>query len=79
MFIVCHPCALAPHVLQNAFCRFGELIDVYTLPGKNFGYAKYATNEAAEECKKTLHRANIAGCSLKVHIILFAVVSVLFV
>lgn len=66
LFIVCHPCALAPHVLQNAFCRFGELIDVYTLPGKNFGYAKYATTEAAEECKKTLHRASIAGCSLKV-------------
>jgi len=66
LFIVCHPCALAPHVLQNAFCRFGDLIDVYTLPGKNFGYAKYATNEAADECKKTLHRANIAGCSLKV-------------
>jgi len=66
LFIVCHPCALAPHVLQNAFCRFGELIDVYTLPGKNFGYAKYATTEAAEACKKTLHRANIAGCSLKV-------------
>lgn len=66
LFIVCHPCALAPHVLQNAFCRFGDLIDVYTLPGKNFGYAKYATPEAAEECKKALHRANIAGCSLKV-------------
>lgn len=66
LFIVCHPCALAPHVLQNAFCRFGDLIDVYTLPGKNFGYAKFATTEAAEECKKTLHRASIAGCSLKV-------------
>ena len=39
---------------------------MYTLPGKNFGYAKFGTTEAAEECKKTLHRANIAGCSLKV-------------
>jgi len=66
LFIVCAPCALAPHVLQNAFCRFGDLIDVYTLPGKNFGYAKFATTAAAEECKKILHRANIAGCSLKV-------------
>jgi len=65
LFLVCHPCALATHVLTNAFCRFGDLIDVYTLPNKNFGYAKFASVEAANRAKTTLHKATIAGCSIK--------------
>ena len=34
LFIVCQPSSIPEKVLQDAFCRFGDLIDVYLLPGK---------------------------------------------
>lgn len=66
LFIICSPRALAGQVLEDVFCRFGHLIDVYTLPGKTIGYAKFDSVEAAEDCREMLNGADIAGCKLKV-------------
>lgn len=65
-FVVCVPKALPVKILQNVFGRFGGLIDVYMLPNKNCGYAKYATEEAAQAAIECLHRADICGVKLKV-------------
>jgi len=66
LFIICSPRALAQPILEDAFCRFGALIDVYTLPGKAIGYAKFDSRQSAEDCRHTLNGAEIAGCRLKV-------------
>lgn len=58
--------ALPPKVLNNVFCRFGDLIDVYMLPNKNCGYAKYASESSAVKAIETLHSAEICGIKLKV-------------
>jgi len=66
LFIICSPRALATPILEDAFCRFGSLMEVYTLPGKTIGYAKFDSRQAAEDCRHTLNGAEIAGCRLKV-------------
>ena len=33
LFIVCQPSSVPEKVLRDAFCRFGNLIDVYLLSG----------------------------------------------
>jgi len=66
LFLICSPRALATPILEDAFCRFGSLIEVYTLPGKTVGYAKFDSRQAAEDCRHTLNGAEIAGCRLKV-------------
>lgn len=48
-FIVCGPPVPPIYTMKDAFCRFGNLIDVYMLPGKNCGYAKYASVESANK------------------------------
>lgn len=48
-FIVCGPPVPPIHAMKDAFCRFGNLIDVYMLPGKNCGYAKYASVDSANK------------------------------
>jgi hypothetical protein len=70
LFIVCSPRALASHVLLDVFCRFGNLIDVYILPGKTFGYAKYNCQDAANKCRATLGGTDVAGCRIKVLLLL---------
>ena len=35
--------------MKDVFARFGDLIDIYMLNGKNFGYAKYASKEYADK------------------------------
>uniref|UniRef100_A0A8W7PWR0 RRM domain-containing protein n=1 Tax=Anopheles coluzzii TaxID=1518534 RepID=A0A8W7PWR0_ANOCL len=65
-FIVCIPKALPTSVLKQTFCRFGDLIDVYLLPNKNCGYAKYASEESAKKAIKQLHGADILNVRLKV-------------
>lgn len=58
--------ALPPKVLNNVFSRFGDLIDVYMLPNKNCGYAKYASEASALKAIEVLHSAEICGVKLKV-------------
>ncbi|XP_046742075.1 RNA-binding protein 45 [Diprion similis] len=65
-FIVCGPPVPPIYAMKDAFCRFGNLIDVYMLPGKNCGYAKYASAESADKAIKTLHGQEICGSRLKV-------------
>lgn len=65
-FIVCIPKALPTSVLKQTFCRFGDLIDVYLLPNKNCGYAKYASEKSAKKAMETLHGAEILNVRLKV-------------
>jgi len=66
LFVVCHPSPPPPNVLVDVFSRFGDLIDVFMLKNKNFGYAKYASASAAEKAIQTLHGAEVFGSRLKV-------------
>ncbi|CAH2239656.1 RNA-binding protein 45-like [Pararge aegeria] len=65
-FLVCKPQPPPLTVLRDIFCRFGSLINVYTLPNKTVGYARYATTEAADEAIRVLHGAEICGVRIKV-------------
>ncbi|KYM81348.1 PREDICTED: RNA-binding protein 45 [Atta cephalotes] len=65
-FIVCGPPVPPIYAMKDAFCRFGNLIDVYMLPGKNCGYAKYASISSANEAIEVLHGQEICGSRLKV-------------
>uniref|UniRef100_A0A0B7B125 RRM domain-containing protein n=1 Tax=Arion vulgaris TaxID=1028688 RepID=A0A0B7B125_9EUPU len=66
LFIVCQPSGVSERVLKDAFCRFGNLIDVYLLSGRNYGYAKYASKESAMKAIETLHGQTLAGQKMKV-------------
>lgn len=66
LFIVCQPSGIPEKVLRDAFCRMGHLIDVYLLPARNYGYAKFATKDSAMKAIQTLHGQNLAGNRLKV-------------
>lgn len=65
LFIVCRQ-SLPYNVLKQAFCRFGDLIEVFLLPAKTCGYALYASESSANEAIKTLHGAEICGIRMKV-------------
>lgn len=65
-FLVCKPQSPPLTVLRDVFCRFGDLINVYTLPNKTIGYARYASIEAADEAIKVLHGAELCGIRIKV-------------
>lgn len=66
LFVVCQPSPPPPNVLVDIFSRFGDLIDVFMLKNKNFGYAKYASADAAEKAIQTLHGAEVFNSRLKV-------------
>lgn len=66
LFIVCQPPPPPPNALQDVFSRFGDLIDVFTLKNKNFGYAKFASSDAAEKAMEALHGVDICGSKIKV-------------
>jgi len=66
LFIVSQPEAFPDHVLVDLLCRFGGLIDAYFMPGKNYGYAKFARLDAAKDAQDTLHGQTICNMRLKV-------------
>jgi len=66
LFIVCTPYNPVIYILKDVFGRFGSLIDIYLLPGKTCGYAKYASKESAEKAVAALHGQEICGNRLKV-------------
>ena len=66
LFVVCQPTPPPTNALIDTFCRFGDLLDVFMLKDKNFGYAKYASAEAAAEAMKVLHGVEICGKKIKV-------------
>lgn len=49
LFIVCHPSPPPIYALKDVFGRFGNLIDIYMLNGKTFGYAKYSSKDSADK------------------------------
>lgn len=65
-FLVCQPQPPPLTVLRDIFCRFGDLINVYTIPSKTVGYACYATATAADSARQTLHGAEVCGVRMKV-------------
>lgn len=56
----------SPHMLNDVFSRFGNLIDAYLLKGKIFGYAKFASKESAMAAIEGLNGQNVMGTYLKV-------------
>ncbi|XP_075465096.1 RNA-binding protein 45 [Ascaphus truei] len=66
LFIVFNPYPLTTDVMEDVFCRFGNLIEVYIVPGKNVGYAKYTEKSSADEAIATLHGKTVNGVKMKV-------------
>ena len=66
LFIVCTPTSPGDKALRDVFCRFGDLIDVYMLKNKNFGYAKFASKSAAKAAMDSLHGEEVMGVRMKV-------------
>lgn len=66
LFIICKPQPPPLNVLQDLFCRFGDLIHISTLRNKTYGFAKYASESAAMEAINTLNGAVVRGVSFKV-------------
>ncbi|KAF9408884.1 hypothetical protein HW555_011570 [Spodoptera exigua] len=65
-FLVCQPQPPPLTVLRDIFCRFGNLINVYTLPNKTVGYARYANSKSADDAINVLHGAEVCGVRIKV-------------
>ncbi|KAL0963868.1 hypothetical protein UPYG_G00314600 [Umbra pygmaea] len=66
LFVVFKPSPLPMDVLEDVFCRFGSLIEVFLVPGRNVGYMKYAERKSAEDAMATLHGQMINGVKMKV-------------
>ncbi|XP_029461743.1 RNA-binding protein 45 [Rhinatrema bivittatum] len=66
LFLVFHPHPLPIEVLDDVFCRFGHLIEVYLVPGKNVGYAKFCDKTSAKDAMTALHGKMVNGVKLKV-------------
>ncbi|KAM9305795.1 RNA-binding protein 45 [Gastrophryne carolinensis] len=66
LFVVFSPHPLPLDVAEDVFCRFGNLIDVYLVPGKNIGYVKYADLSSANDAIATLHGKSVNGVKMKV-------------
>lgn len=66
LFLICKPQPPPLTVLRDIFCRFGNLVNVYSLPNKTVGYARYATVESADEAMKALHGAEVCGVRMRV-------------
>lgn len=65
-FLVLKPMPPPHHVLENIFCRFGDLVEISIIHNKTFGYAKYASTKAADEAIRTLHGTTLFGVKFKV-------------
>nr|XP_033800747.1 RNA-binding protein 45 [Geotrypetes seraphini]XP_033800748.1 RNA-binding protein 45 [Geotrypetes seraphini]XP_033800749.1 RNA-binding protein 45 [Geotrypetes seraphini]XP_033800750.1 RNA-binding protein 45 [Geotrypetes seraphini]XP_033800752.1 RNA-binding protein 45 [Geotrypetes seraphini]XP_033800753.1 RNA-binding protein 45 [Geotrypetes seraphini] len=66
LFLVFHPHPLPVDVLDDIFCRFGHLIEVYLVPGKNVGYAKFSDKTSAKDAMTALHGKVVNRVKLKV-------------
>lgn len=57
---------LPEQVIQDVFCRYGQLINYYNIKGRNYGYAKFADEECARKAMEALHGQEVCGERLKV-------------
>ncbi len=48
------------------YSRFGSLMEVYLVPGRNVGYIKYADRKPAHDAIALLHGKVINGIKMKV-------------
>uniref|UniRef100_A0A182WQX2 RRM domain-containing protein n=1 Tax=Anopheles minimus TaxID=112268 RepID=A0A182WQX2_9DIPT len=65
-FFICIPEPVSLKLLTDAFCRFGDLIKVYFVPGKRHGYAEFSSIIAANRAIQQLHGIQLGECQLKV-------------
>jgi len=68
LFLVAYPDTFPEEVLNDLFCRFGELIDVRWIKDKTFGYARFASKSSAQNAIKMLHQREFCNRRLKVMI-----------
>ena len=66
LFIVCQPGPPPDQVLRDVFSRFGNMIDVWMVKDRNFGYAKFAAKESAEAAIVGLNGHTVLGMKMKV-------------
>lgn len=66
LFVIFNPAPLPVDVLEDVFCRFGSLMEVYIVPSRNVGYVKYADRKHASDAMTTLHGKVVNGVKLKV-------------
>ncbi|XP_075465099.1 RNA-binding protein 45-like isoform X2 [Ascaphus truei] len=66
LFVLFKPHTLTIDVMEDVFCRFGNLIEVFLVRGKNLGYAKYTEKSSADEAIATLHGKTVNGVKLRV-------------
>ncbi|KAK3543727.1 hypothetical protein QTP70_027137 [Hemibagrus guttatus] len=55
LFVIFNPSPLPVDILEDVFCRFGSLVEVYLVPGRNVGYIKYADRKHANDAMAALH------------------------
>jgi RNA recognition motif-containing protein len=68
LFIVATPEAFPTSFLEDCFCRFGNMIGAFFMPGKKYGYVKYASAESAHRAVDIMHGQMICGNKMKVMI-----------
>jgi len=68
LFFVCKDCNQPPppHIITDVFSRFGNLVEAYVMKGKNCGYAKYTSENSADQAINTLNEAVLMGAFMKV-------------
>ncbi|XP_030642959.1 RNA-binding protein 45 [Chanos chanos] len=66
LFVIFNPAPLPVDVLEDVFCRFGSLLEVYLVPGRNVGYIKYADRKHANDAMAALHGKVVNGVKMKV-------------
>lgn len=66
LFIVLSPETVPDYILEDCFCRFGSMISAYFMPGRKYGYVKYADAESARMAIDCLHGQSLGGNYMKV-------------
>ncbi|CAM9283702.1 unnamed protein product [Lampetra planeri] len=66
LFLVFSGMPPSQEALTDVFCRYGNLIEVYVLPQKNYGYAKFADGDCAKDAMDSLHGQEVCGVKMKV-------------
>ena len=66
LFVVCQPRAPPEQVLKDVFSRFGDLIDVWMVGDRNYGYAKFSQKDSADAAIESLNEHEVLGMKIKV-------------
>lgn len=66
LFIVCQFVLLLENVLKDVFSRFGNLIDVWMMKDRNFGYVKFVSKELVDVVIEGIYGYEVLGMKFKV-------------